>query len=154
MWLDSAAAIREVLERSAIDPSDIAAIACTGHGNGLYLIDAQGAPVRNGIYSSDRRAAAIVADWKARGVDAAALPKTTQCLWPGQPNALLAWLRDHEPASITRASAVLMAKDFIRFKLTGNVAMELTDLSATSLMNVVEERYDDTVLELLSLIHI
>ena len=148
LWRGTADAIREALEKSGVDPANIAGVACTGHGNGLYLIDAQGAPVRNGIYSSDRRAAAIVADWKARGVDAAALPKTTQCLWPGQPNALLAWLRDHEPASITRASAVLMAKDFIRFKLTGNVAMELTDLSATSLMNVVEERYDDTVLEL------
>jgi len=148
MWQGTAEAIREALEKSGVAPTDIACVACAGHGNGLYLIDAQGAPVRNGINSSDNRAAAIIADWKSRGVDAAALPMTAQCIWPAQPNALLAWLRVHEPASIARASAVLMAKDFIRFKLTGSVAMELTDMSATSLMNVVEERYDDVVLEL------
>jgi len=148
MWQGTAEAIREALEKSGVAPADIACVACAGHGNGLYLIDAQGAPVRNGINSSDNRAAAIIADWKSRGVDAAALPMTAQCIWPAQPNALLAWLRVHEPASIARASAVLMAKDFIRFKLTGSVAMELTDMSATSLMNVVEERYDDVVLEL------
>ena len=146
MWRGTAEALREAVERAAVDPADIAGVACTGHGNGLYLIDAEGRPVRNGINSMDGRAAEIVAAWKAEGVDARALPKTAQCVWPAQPNALLAWLREHEPQSLARASAVLMAKDYTRFRLTGEVRMELTDMSGTSLMNVVEERYDDEVL--------
>ena len=147
LWRDTAEAIKEAIEKSGVDPKDIACVSCTGHGNGLYLIDAGGKPVRNGIYSSDGRAAGIVADWKARGVDAAALPKTAQCVWAAQPNALLAWLREHEPESVARAAAVLMAKDFTRFCLTGKVAMEITDMSGTSLMNVITARYDDEVLE-------
>lgn len=148
LWQDTAAAIREAVEQSGVDPDDIACVACTGHGNGLYLIDADGKPVRNGIYSSDSRAASIVADWKARGVDTQALPKTAQCVWPAQPNALLAWLREHEPEAIQRAASLLMAKDYTRFMLTGQVAMELTDMSGTSLMNVVTAQYDDSVLEI------
>jgi L-xylulokinase len=148
LWQDTAAAIREAVEKSGVNPADIACVACTGHGNGLYLIDADGNPVRNGIYSSDGRAAAIIADWKARGIDAKALPKTAQCVWPAQPNALLAWLREHEPESIQKAASLLMAKDYTRFKLTGNVAMELTDMSGTSLMNVVTAKYDDSVLDI------
>ena len=148
LWLDTAAAICEVLEKSGVDPSDIACVTCTGHGNGLYLIDVEGNPVRNGIYSSDGRAAAIIADWKARGVDAQVLPKTAQCVWPAQPNALLAWLREYEPETIRKAASLLMAKDYTRFKLTGRVSMELTDMSGTSLMNVVTGHYDDSVLEL------
>ncbi len=148
MWRGTAEAIREALGQAGVDPADVACVACTGHGNGLYLIDADGNPVRNGINSMDGRAAGIIAQWKADGVDARALPKTAQCIWPAQPNALLAWLRDHEPKAIARASALLMAKDFIRFKLTGEVKMELTDMSGTSLMNVVAEQYDDEVLEL------
>ena len=100
MWLDSASAIREVLERSAIDPSDIAAIACTGHGNGLYLVDGNGIPVRNAINSTDGRAADIAARWQRDGTAAKALPLTAQCVWPAQPNALLAWLSEHEPQAI------------------------------------------------------
>ena len=148
LWQDTAAAIREAVEKSGVNPEDIACVTCTGHGNGLYLIDADGNPVRNGIYSSDGRAAAIIADWKARGIDAQALPKTAQCVWPAQPNALLAWLREHEPVSIQKAASLLMAKDYTRFKLTGKVAMELTDMSGTSLMNVVTAKYDDSVLEI------
>jgi L-xylulokinase len=148
LWQDTAAAIREAVEKSGVNPEDIACVTCTGHGNGLYLIDADGNPVRNGIYSSDGRAASIIADWKARGIDAQALPKTAQCVWPAQPNALLTWLREHEPESIQKASSLLMAKDYTRFKLTGNIAMELTDMSGTSLMNVVTAKYDDSVLDI------
>ena len=148
MWRGTAEAIREAIGKAGVDAAEIACVACTGHGNGLYLIGADGQPVRNGINSMDGRAAEIIAQWKRDGVDARALPKTAQCIWPAQPNALLAWLREHEPQSIANASAVLMAKDYIRFMLTGEVRMELTDMSGTSLMNVVTERYDDEVLAL------
>ncbi len=148
MWRGTAEAIREAVEKAGVDPAAVACVACTGHGNGLYLIDADGKPVRNGINSMDGRAAEIIAEWKSEGVDAHALPKTAQCIWPAQPNALLAWLREHESQSVARASALLMAKDYTRFRLTGEVRMELTDMSGTSLMNVVEERYDDEVLSL------
>jgi L-xylulokinase len=148
MWRGTAEAIREAVAQSGVDPAKIACVACTGHGNGLYLIDADGQPVRNGINSMDGRAAEIIAEWKADGVDARALPKTAQCVWPAQPNALLAWLREHEPQSVARASSLLMAKDYIRFMLTGEVKMELTDMSGTSLMNVVTGTYDDEVLAL------
>jgi len=152
VWRDTAAAIRELLDRTAIDPATIMAIACTGHGNGLYLVDADGVPVRNAINSMDGRAAEIVARWKQDGIDAKALPLTAQCVWPAQPNALLAWLRDHEPEAVARAKAVLFAKDFTRLKLTGEIWAELTDMSGSSLMNVVSGEYDDEVLSLFGLL--
>lgn len=146
MWRGTAEAVREAIASAGIDPAAIACVACTGHGNGLYLIDAAGEPVRNGINSMDTRASDIIAEWKSDGVPARALPMTAQCVWPAQPNALLAWLREHEPQSIERASSLLMAKDYIRFRLTGEALMELTDMSGTSLMNVAKGVYDDEVL--------
>jgi L-xylulokinase len=148
MWRDTAEVIREALTKAAVPPGSVAGVACTGHGNGLYLIDADGRPVRNGINSTDRRAEDIVAAWRAAGIDAEALPLTAQSLWPAQPNALLAWLLKHEPESVARADCLLMAKDYVRFRLTGRAAMETTDMSATSLMNVPEGRYDDRLLAL------
>ena len=148
MWLGTAAAIREVLEKSGVNPANIAGVACTGHGNGLYLVDAAGLPVRNAINSTDGRAAGIVAGWKRDGIDAKALPKTAQCVWPAQPAALLIWLREHEPQTMARAGAVLFAKDFTRLRLTGETWAELSDMSGSGLMNVVTGQYDDTILEL------
>lgn len=147
MWRATVGAIREVLQKSAIDPAQIAAVAVTGYGNGLYLVDKAGRPVRPAIDSSDSRARAVVDRWLAEGVWERVLPRTAQSLWPAQPNALLAWLREHEPDSLRRAGWVLCAKDYTRFRLTGRIAMELTDMSATSLMSVTEARYDDSILE-------
>ncbi len=146
-WQATAESVRKVLDKSKVDPKDIACIACTGHGNGLYLVDKKGGPVRNAIGSMDGRARSYIDKWAADGVDKAIRPRTMQSIWPAQPNALLAWLRDNEPETIKRAGWVLMCKDYIRFRLTGEIYAELTDMSGTSLMNVGTADYDDAVLE-------
>ncbi len=146
LWQATAEAVREVIERAGAAPGQIACVATAGHGNGLYLVDGDGQPVRPGIVSTDTRAADYVARWNAEGVADAVRPKTMQSLWPGQPNALLAWLQDNEPESLRRAAWALMCKDFIRAKLTGEFFSEETDASATSLMDVGTGRYDDDLL--------
>ena len=148
IWQDTAGAIRRVLAQSGIAPSEIACVACTGYGNGLHLVDKDGAPVRNGINSMDSRARSYVDRWLAEGVSRKALPRTAQSLWPGQPNALLRWLQDHEPETLKKTAWLLLCKDYIRGRLCGEFRAELSDMSATSLMNVVNKCYDDEVLDL------
>ena len=147
VWQSTAEAIKEVITKSAISADEIVSIAPTGHGNGLYLVDKNGAPVRNAIMSTDSRAREYIDRWLAEKVDDAIRPKTMQSLWPAQPNALLAWLRDNEPDVIKKAGWILMCKDYIRFRLTGQIHAELTDFSGTSLMNVGTARYDPDVLK-------
>jgi len=147
MWQATAEAIREVVTKSAVDPADIVCIACTGHGNGVYLTDKDGNPTRNAIMSSDGRAREYIEKWTADGVDKSVRPKTMQCIWPAQPNALLAWIRDNEPDVLKKSAYVFMAKDYIRYCLTGEAYAELTDMSGTSLMNVGTGDYDADVLD-------
>ena len=147
VWTNSVEAVREVLRAAAIDPGDVACVGCTGHGNGIYLVDAEGQPVRNVIGSADSRARDYIDQWNADGTARRIRPKTMQAVWPGQPNALLRWLRDHEPESLDRTRWVLMCKDFVRAQLTGQIRMERTDMSGTSLLNVGTGRYDDEVLQ-------
>mgnify|MGYP000085464811 CR=1 FL=1 len=151
LWRATAAAVREVLTRSKVKPESIACVAPTGHGNGLYLVDKAGRAVRHAIYSTDARAQAYSDRWLADGLGPKVLPMTAQCIWAAQPNALLAWLRDREPAVLKRAAHVLMCKDFVRLRLTGEVRAEITDMSGTSLMNVVTGQYDDRILRLFGL---
>ena len=146
MWASTAAVIREVIAQAAINPSDVACVACAGHGNGLYLIDANGEPVCNAILSTDSRARDIVDEWLAAGVGEKVRPLTTQSIWPAQPNVLLLWLKRHRPEAIRKAAWALMAKDYVRYKLTGEVQAELTDMSGTSLLNVPKMAYDDELL--------
>jgi len=147
MWDTTAAAIKQVITESGIDPADIACVACAGHGNGLYLIDEAGTAVCDAIMSTDSRARDIIDEWTAAGVGERVRPKTTQAIWPAQPNVLLLWLKRHRPEVIDKAAWVLMAKDFVRYKLTGQVNAEVTDFSGTSLISVVDAAYDDDILE-------
>ncbi|MBL7115157.1 MAG: carbohydrate kinase [Kiritimatiellae bacterium] len=151
IWSTTADAIKEVITTSGVDASEIAGVACAGHGNGVYLVDGDGNPVYNAIYSTDGRAQSYIDKWMADGVNEKALPMTTQCLWAAQPNAILSWFRDEKPEVMEKTKWVLMCKDYIRFRMTGNIAAELTDMSGTSLMNVVTGEYDDRVLEVFGL---
>jgi L-xylulokinase len=146
-WEATAASIRQAVAGAGIRAGQIAAVACTGHGNGLYLVDGDGKPVRNAVFSADARAQSWIDRWTSQGVDKAVRPKTMQALWPGQPNALLAWLQEHEPQTLDRARWILMCKDFTRLRLTGEACGEVTDMSGTSLMDLNTGRYDRAILD-------
>ncbi|MDR2512239.1 MAG: carbohydrate kinase [Puniceicoccales bacterium] len=147
LWMDTAEAIREAVAKSGLAPGQIKGLACTGHGNGLYLLDKAGRPLRHAINSSDSRAQSYVERWLKEGIWEKVLPRTAQSLWAAQPAPLLAWLRDNEPGVFRNTGTVFMAKDYIRHCLTGERLAEITDMSGTGLMSVVERRYDKAVLD-------
>ncbi|MDR0863431.1 MAG: carbohydrate kinase, partial [Candidatus Symbiothrix sp.] len=147
LWKDTSDVIREAIRRAGIPKEEIKGVACTGHGNGLFLLDKSGHPLRNGINSNDERAQSYIDGWMKHQVDEKVLPMTAQSLWAAQPAPLLAWIRDNEPEVFGKMGSILMIKDYIRYRLTGKIWAEITDMSGTGLMNVVEGKYDPAVLE-------
>ncbi len=146
LWAANVRVISEVLRKAAVAPSAVAAVAVTGHGNGMYLVDSAGKPVGAGINSADLRAADYVTRWQSDGTFERVLPHTCQTLWAAQPAALLAWFRDHRPRELERTRWVLMCKDYIRYRLTGEICAEVTDYSGINLMDVRRLCYDGDVL--------
>ena len=69
LWQSTAAAIRTAIGAASIRPAQIIAIGTCGHGNGLYLLDQQGAPLRPGMLSMDARATDVVADSPVASLD-------------------------------------------------------------------------------------
>jgi L-xylulokinase len=151
LWHSTACAISEVLAKSGIKPTEIAGIGNTGHGNGVYLLDKQGQPLRNGILSMDSRAADVVAEWNRRNLHAQVFPYTLQMFWAAQPNALLVWLKKHEPQNYERLGAVLMVKDYINYRLTGNITADYTDMSAANLVDIGKGCYSRELMDLYEL---
>jgi len=151
LWQSTASAIREVLAKSGVKPEEIAGIGNTGHGNGVYLLDKQGHPLRNGIQSMDSRAADIVTERNRSDLHAQVFPFTIQSFWAAQPNALLVWLKKHEPQNYERLGAILMVKDYIKYRLTGEITADYTDMSATSLLDVRQRCYSRELMTLYGL---
>jgi L-xylulokinase len=151
LWQSTASAIREALGKSGIKPEEIAGIGNTGHGNGVYLLDRQGCPLRNGIQSMDSRAAGVVAEWNEHNLHGQVFPYTIQSFWPAQPNALLVWLKKNEPQNYERVGAILMVKDYIKYRLTGEITSDYTDMSACSIMDVRQGGYSRELMALYDL---
>ena len=151
LWQSTASAIREVIVKAGIKPEEIAGIGNTGHGNGVYLLDKQGRPLRNGIQSLDSRASDVVAGWNQQNLHEQVFPITLQSFWPAQPNALLVWLKENEPQNYERIGAVLMVKDYIKYRLTGEITGDYTDMSGANLMDVRKKSYSKALMALYNL---
>src|SRR5205807_6335988 len=63
----------------------------------------------------------------------------------------LLWVRDHEPANFARVRKMLLPKDYVRFKLTGEFASEVSDASGTSVFDVVKRRWSWEMMDALGL---
>ncbi|MBQ7682327.1 MAG: carbohydrate kinase [Oscillibacter sp.] len=148
MWEANCAVVRGVLEKTGVNPAEIAGIGVSGHGKGLYLWGKDGKPLRNGIISTDNRAWEYVRDWKRDGTEEKAFAYSCQHLMSCQPVALLAWLRDNEPENYRNIQYVFECKDYVRFRLTGKAGAEITDYSGSGLMNLKTGTFDKELLDL------
>ncbi|MGQ0564968.1 MAG: FGGY-family carbohydrate kinase [Gemmobacter sp.] len=149
LWRATAEAVAEAVSVSGRG-GDIVAVAATAHGDGLYLLDRDLAPLGPGILSLDSRAGGIAETWHRDGTADSALRLTGQMPHASAPATLLAWMRDHQPERFARIAHVLACKDWLRFCLTGTVGTDLTEAS-TSFTNVATQDYGPEVLPLLGL---
>ncbi len=150
LWGVTAEAIAEAVTACGRPASEIAGVAATAHGDGLYLLDADCRPLGNGILSLDSRAGAVVAGWERDGTAGSALTRTGQMPHASAPSALLSWVRAHEPDRFARIAHVLACKDWLRFCLTGTLGTDLTEAS-TSFTDVQTQAYADDILALFGL---
>ncbi|MGM9522249.1 MAG: FGGY-family carbohydrate kinase [Oscillospiraceae bacterium] len=151
MWRANCAVIAKVLQKTGVSPEQIAGIGICGHGKGLYLWGKDGRPAYNGITSSDNRAYEYPVRWEKDGTEKKVFELTCQHIMACQPVSLLAWLRDNEPEVLENTRWVFECKDYVRFRLTGEVYGELTDYSGTNLVNLKTKRYDREILRLFGL---
>ncbi|MEV6610830.1 FGGY-family carbohydrate kinase [Kutzneria sp. NPDC051319] len=145
VWAAAADAIRQCTVDA---PGPILAVGIVGHNDGLYLVDAAGRPVRAGITAMDSRASFEVDGWRPLFDELLAL--TGLVPFAGSPAALSAHLLRHEPSVMESARWLLFCKDWLRLRLTGEIATDRTEACA-SFCDVQTGEYSDRALELLGL---
>ena len=151
LWDVNAQAIRNAIEKSGVDPADIAGISFSGAGKGLYMIGHDGKPAYNGIMSTDTRAWAQIEQWYSDGTNKKVYEKTFQEILAVQPVALLKWFKENEPEVLERTKYIFAVKDYIRYCLTGEAYSEYTDCSGGNLVNMVTGKHDKELMALFGL---
>ena len=128
LWEQVSSLIEEILQKNASVKNAISAIGISGTACGSWLIDAKGQSVRNAILWNDGRSADIMGDWQKSGVLDEIFRISANTIFPGYPIAVLKWLQDKEPDSLKRAAYNIFCKDWIRYQLTGEIAVDHSDM--------------------------
>lgn len=148
IWEKNIFVIQAALKQANVTGDAIKAIGLTGYGNGIVLLDKDFQATYPAIVSTDDRAGNYCKRFKNEGIEEKIFPLTLQTTWSAQPAALLPWFRDHRPDVLEKTSYILSLKDYIRFRLTGRIAGEITDASSGCLVNLDTRKYDPRLFEI------
>lgn len=152
-WRGVAEAIRDVITKIGGDAARIRGIGLTGQMHGLVLLDRGGTVLRSAILWNDQRTQPQCDRITRRlGVDQL-LANTGNIVLPGFTAPKLEWVREHEPAVFASIAHILLPKDYIRFRLAGEYATDVSDASGTSLFNVAARQWSDEMLQALDVPH-
>src|SRR5256884_7577594 len=149
-WQATITAIRTCLVggvRHNIQPADVRGVGLSGQMHGVVLLDEHMHVLRPCIIWADQRSEAQCR-WMTERVGAERLiTYVSNPALPGfsAPKAL--WVRDNEPEIFARTRTIILPKDYIRYRLTGVRAMEISDAAGTCLLNVREGTWSREVLE-------
>src|SRR4051812_23936447 len=124
----------------------VAGIGLSGQMHGLVTLDSADRPIRPAILWNDQRTGAECAEIEATiGFDRLVQLTGNRAL-TGFTAPKLLWLRKHEPDHYARIAHVMLPKDYVRLKLTGERAIDVADASGTLLLDVAQRRWSEEVL--------
>ncbi|GAA2129949.1 FGGY family carbohydrate kinase [Streptomyces synnematoformans] len=144
VWDAVAAAVREVV---AALPAPPRFVAVTGQGDGAWLVDGDGRPTGPAVLWNDGRAADIVAGWERDGTVDEAFRICGSRLSTGMPNAVLAWLRAHDPDRTARSRHLLTCGGWLFYRLTGQPAVDESE-AAAPFLDIAGRTWSDRLFEL------
>jgi xylulokinase len=147
-WRAAKEAIAGSIAQSKLASNEIEAIGLTGQMHGCVMLDADGKVLRPALIWCDQRTQPEC-DWLTQKIGFERLIELTAN--PALPNFTLTkllWVRTHQPEIFAKIAHVLCPKDYVRYRMTGEFAMDMQEASGTLLLDVAHRRWSSEVAEL------
>ncbi len=148
-WTATIAAIRACL--TSAGPTDLRGLAISGQMHGAVLLDGDGQPVRPCIIWADTRSQAECDQIMATVGAQHLIDRVGNPALPGFTAPKILWVRNHEPETWARVRRILLPKDYLRWRLTGVAASEISDAAGTCLLDVAQGVWATDVMAALDL---
>ena len=150
-WTATQSAVASVLRDAGVSGSEVVAIGLTGQMHGLVLLDEGGNVLRPSILWNDQRTGAECDEIRDRVGRERLIRITGNDALPGFTAPKILWVRNNEPELFERARCVLLPKDYVRFRLTGEYAIDRAGGAGTILFDLAERTWSAEVLNDLGL---
>lgn len=143
-WAATLETLDEIAAAHGEAIASLAAIGLSGQMHGAVLLDEAGAVLRPAILWNDVRAEPECRTLESRVPDATTI--SGNAVMPGFTAPKLLWVERHEPALFGRVATVLLPKDYLRFRLSGTFASDMSDASGTAWLDVGRRDWSDRLL--------
>ncbi|MCL1964653.1 MAG: xylulokinase, partial [Firmicutes bacterium] len=150
-WNAAVQTLRAVLEQSRVPPEAIAGIGISGQMHGLVMLGERGEVLRRSIIWADQRTGAECEDITRRVGAEKLIEITANPALTGFTASKILWVKKHEPDTYAACRHILLPKDYLRYKLTGEFATEVSDASGMQLLDVPKRRWSREVLDALEI---
>ena len=138
------ACLQQLLKGSGVAAEDIEGVSFSGQMHGLVLLDEQNNVLRNAILWNDTRTTKQCRDIEAKLGDKL-LDITRNAALEGFTLPKILWVQEHEPELFAKAARFVLPKDYLRYRMTGQVHMEISDAAGTLLLNVPEGKWSEEI---------
>lgn len=150
-WKATCEAVAGVIARSGIDSTRVTAVGLAGQMHGLALVDDRGYPLRPAILWNDQRTGAECDEIRDRVGRERLIQITGNDALPGFTAPKILWVRRNEPEVFARARHVLLPKDYVRLRLTGEYATDRAGGAGTILFDLKTRTWSTEILDALDL---
>ncbi|MCG6927925.1 MAG: xylulokinase [Acidobacteria bacterium] len=150
-WSGTAASIRKALADAGAPADDVAAVGLTGQMHGLVLLDGDRNVLRPAILWNDQRTGAECEEIEKRVGRSELIHEVGNVALTGFTAPKILWVRNNEPDVYAKAKLVLLPKDYVRLRLTGEAAMDRAGGSGTILFELKARNWSKAVLDKLDI---
>lgn len=151
-WKASVDSVKKVMKLAKLKPADIGGIGLSGQMHGSVFLDKAHQVIRPALLWNDQRTAAECTEIESRaGGRSALIQMVANPALTGFTAPKILWLRNKEKKNFDKTVQVLLPKDYVRFRLTGDFATEVSDASGTLLLDVVNRNWSSKLLGKLDL---
>ena len=146
-WRACGIAVRKALEKAKLRGEDIACVGFSGQMHGAVMLDGKDKVVRPALIWCDVRTEAQTRELNEKiGADRIIQLTCNRALANFTLTKFL-WMRENEPENWKRVRSVMLPKDYVRFRMTGDRAIDMADASGTLLLDVAKRRWSREMLE-------
>jgi xylulokinase len=151
-WQATIKSVRKVLQKARLKPAEVKGIGLSGQMHGSVFLDKRDRVIRRAILWNDQRTAAECAEMEQRvGGRRQLIKLVANPALTGFTAPKILWLRNHEPRNFEKTCKILLPKDEIRRRMTGQYATEVSDASGMLLLDVARRNWSKKLLAALEL---
>lgn len=150
-WQATVHTIQEVLAKSSVNSHQIKSIGLTGQMHGMVLLDKGHNVLRPAIIWCDQRTQKECEEITEKVGKEQLIQITANPALTGFTASKVMWVKNNQPHIFDRIDKILLPKDYIRFKLTGECATDVSDASGTQFLDVSNRKWSDKILEILEI---